>query len=198
MNYPLFFDTIEPIVLIDPLADTLGAFDEGKYTLSYTDIVKAAGHSCPTVAGAFLMAREGLKHLFPNTPAMRGEVEVFFKESLHVGVTGVLANVLTHITGATDVSGFKGLNGIFARHGLMHFDCTMQGIMQLKRCDTQAMVELTYDPSAITPDASMMLLMQKILSNNANKEEQQRFAMLWQERVERIFANVQKVITVIG
>jgi len=85
MGHPLFFDTIESIVLIDSLANILDAYDGGKYTLYYTNIVKAAGHSFPIVAGAFLMVREGLKHLYPNTPITRGKVEVFFEESLHVG-----------------------------------------------------------------------------------------------------------------
>ena len=69
MHYPSFFDTTESINLKDPLAEVLGAFEDGSFSLTYADIVKAAGHSCPTVAGAFLMAREGLKRLYPNTPA---------------------------------------------------------------------------------------------------------------------------------
>ena len=196
MPYPTFFDTVEPIYVTDPLAEVLGAFENGNYILQYSDIVKAAGHSCPTVAGAFLMAREGLKKLYPNTPALRGDIEVFFKEPLHTGVTGVLANVLSHITGATDISGFKGLSGKFSRHSLMHFDSPMQGIMQLKRVDTKEVVELFYDASPIAVPALLQSLMQRVLNNTATEEEKKTFGTMWQERVEEILNHADTVIKI--
>ncbi len=196
MAYPHFFDTLPSIALKDPLAKLLGVFENGEYTLSYTDIIKASGHSCPTVAGAYLMAYVGLKKLYPNTSALRGEIDVSFKEALHVGVTGVTSQILSHITGATDVSGFKGLGNSFARHGLMHFDVPMQGFLQLKRLDTNSMVELNYDASSIIPHPNMQPLMQKVLSGVATKEEQKEFGVLWQERVQRILVDASKVIHV--
>ena len=60
MNYPSFFDRVEPISLQDPLSNFLGAFVDGKLDITYLDCVKLAGHSCPTVAGAYLMACKGL------------------------------------------------------------------------------------------------------------------------------------------
>lgn len=51
MAHPSFFDTIEPIALRDELSAFLGATDDGVVAFSYLDVVKAAGHSCPTVAG---------------------------------------------------------------------------------------------------------------------------------------------------
>jgi hypothetical protein len=59
MQYPDFYSKIAPIKLYDPLSDFLGAFKEGKLEISYLDCVKLTGHSCPTVAGAYLMAMQG-------------------------------------------------------------------------------------------------------------------------------------------
>jgi len=52
MQYPSFFDTARKITVYDPLAELLGAFDNGVIEYSYVDAVKLAGHSCPTVAGS--------------------------------------------------------------------------------------------------------------------------------------------------
>ncbi len=61
MQYPIFYDQVENIKLYDPLSDFLGAVDKGDIEITYLDCVKLAGHSCPTVAGAYLMALTGLK-----------------------------------------------------------------------------------------------------------------------------------------
>jgi len=53
MNYPDFFDTVASIKVKDPLAQILGVFENGEYEIPYLEVVKAAGHSCPTVAGAY-------------------------------------------------------------------------------------------------------------------------------------------------
>ncbi len=195
MNHPAFFDTIEPIELQDPLAELLGAFKDGRYTISYIEVVKGAGHSCPTVAGAYLMTRYALKHLYPNTPAVRGDIEVEFKETLEEGVAGVIANVVSYITGATDKSGFKGLGGKFARHSLMHFKANIDSSARFTRRSTGQSVEVVYDPSSIAGDARMQPLMQKLLQGDATQEEQELFGTLWQARVEKIFENADNVIT---
>jgi len=51
MQYPQFFKTIETIKLRDKLSDFFGTFENGLVEFSYLDVVKATGHSCPTVAG---------------------------------------------------------------------------------------------------------------------------------------------------
>ena len=122
MSYPQFFDTVESIKVQDPLAQILGVFPDGVYEITYLDVVKAAGHSCPTVSGAYIMASEAIKVLYPDTRAVRGNIKVEFAESLEEGVAGVIGNVISHITGATDKSGFKGLGGKFARHSLMFYN----------------------------------------------------------------------------
>jgi hypothetical protein len=197
MNYPEFFNTIETITLQDPLSNLLGTFENGQVEFSYLDVVKNAGHSCPTVAGAYLLALEGLKELYPNETPTRGEIFVAFKEDSSEGVAGVIANVLSHITGATETFGFKGLNGNFARHDLMQFNDTINSSIKLQRLDTGKTVELVYNPSSIEQNPQVMPLMQKIMQNNATAQDKKLFGALWQERVENIFNNIPKVITVV-
>ncbi len=42
----------------------------------YLDVVKSAGHSCPTVAGAYLATREALKRLYGDELPERGAIRV--------------------------------------------------------------------------------------------------------------------------
>ncbi len=197
MSYPKFFDEIESIKLQDPLADVLGAFENGEYEISYLEVVKGAGHSCPTVAGAYLMTQYALKALYPDSRALRGDIEVFFKEALEDGVAGVIGNVISYITGATDKSGFKGLGGKFARHSLMHFGSDIDGA-SARFCAKSSgkCVDVFYDPSSIPADPSMQPLMQRIMQGTASIEEKKRFSELWQDRVAKIFANSHKITTI--
>jgi len=198
MSYLEFYDRVETIKLVDPLADILGAFEGGEYEISYLEVVKGAGHSCPTVAGAYLMTLYALKALYPASDAIRGDIEVYFKESLEDGVAGVIGNVISYITGATDKSGFKGLGGNFARHSLMHFGSDIGGA-SARFCAKSSgkCVDVYYDPSSIPADASMQPLMQKILQQRASEEEKKRFGELWQRRVADIFAKSSEVIKVV-
>ena len=197
MNYPSFFDTIESIQLKDPLSQVLGAFEAGEYEISYLEVVKAAGHSCPTVAGAYIITQEALKVLYPEGRAVRGAIKVEFEEDLEDGVAGVIANVISQITGATDKSGFKGLQGQFARHSLMHFNVNIDASARFTRVDNGKSVDLTYNPSSIKPDPQMMPLMQKLSSGEASPEDVKAFGALWQDRVKRIFENLSEVVEVV-
>ncbi|MEA3288994.1 MAG: FmdE family protein [Campylobacterota bacterium] len=196
MKYPEFFDTIETIKLKDPLAGFLGTFENGVVKFSYLDIVKSAGHSCPTVAGAYLMCLEGLKALYKDETPIRGNIKVSFKESSEEGVAGVIANVVTQITGATETLGFKGINGNFARDDLMSFNANITSDIKLTRVDNGKSVELIYDHSSITSNPKQKELMGKIMQGVATKEEKLSFGKLWQQRVEEIFKNIDKVIVV--
>lgn len=196
MNYPEFFKTIEPIKLQDQLSNFLGTFEDGIVEFTYLDVVKAAGHSCPTVAGAFLMTKEALKYLYKDEIPKRGEILVSFKDESFVGTTGVIANVITQITGATDTYGFKGLNGKFARYNLISFNDKNTLNIKFQRVDTKEIVQIDYDHSMIPMDSKVPLLMQKILKDEASNEEKILFGNLWQQKVENIFNNVDKVITI--
>ncbi len=196
MSYAQFFDTIETIKVKDPLSQLLGAFDTGEYEFSYLDVVKAAGHSCPTVAGAYIMTLKALEVLYRDEVAVRGNIRVEFKESLEEGVAGVIGNVISQITGATDKSGFKGLKGEFARHSLMKFDANISSSARFTRVDSGKSVDVIYNPELIKPNPKMAQLMQKLSSESANTEEVKEFGRLWQDRVQRIFENRDSVVEV--
>ncbi len=196
MSYAQFFDTIETIKVKDPLSQLLGAFDTGEYEFSYLDVVKAAGHSCPTVAGAYIMTLKALEVLYRDEVAIRGNIRVEFKESLEEGVAGVIGNVISQITGATDKSGFKGLKGEFARHSLMKFDANISSSARFTRVDSGKSVDVIYNPELIKPNPKMAQLMQKLSSESANTEEVKEFGRLWQDRVQRIFENRDSVVEV--
>ena len=194
MKYPKFYDTIETIKVVDPLSNILGAFEHGKYEFSYLDVVKAAGHSCPTVAGAYLMTLEAMNSLYPEAPMIRGSVKVEFKESLEDDVAGVIANLISQITGATDKSGFKGLAGKFSRHSLMDFSANIESSVRFTRVDNAKSVDVFYNPSAIVADERMQPLMKKMMQSSATQDELEEFGTLWQDRVKRIFENIESVI----
>jgi len=189
MQYPAFYDNVQTIILFDPLSDFLGAFEEGIMEISYLDCVKLAGHSCPTVAGAYLMALIGLKSLFQDTLPRRGLVKVSLSEAETEDVTGVIGNVIGFITGAAGKGGFKGIQGKFPRNDLLTYGETMDSEVTLTRIDNKDSVTLRYDPSSIPADVAMKPLMGKMLQGIASKEEAQVFGKLWQQRVEQILLN---------
>jgi len=69
MNTPAFFDQAPSIVMHDALAQTLGAAQEGRIEFRYLDAVKLAGHSCPTVAGAWRLTPEHFSRLLHELAA---------------------------------------------------------------------------------------------------------------------------------
>lgn len=197
MTYPQFFNKIPTIKLQDELAYFLGAFEDGIIEFSYLDIVKSAGHSCPTVLGAYLMTKEGLKALYENELPKRGQIIVEFKEAQNTGVAGVIGNVIMNITGAATTNGFKGISGKFDRNHLMKFEQDINGAsVRFTRVDTQQSVDVFYDASSIKAHEDMNFLMQKSFQGSASKEERIEFGKLWQQRVEDISNNILEVIKV--
>ena len=186
MHYPDFFDKVPSITLQDPLSDLLGAFEDGEMEIKYLECVKLAGHSCPTVAGAFLMAQQGLKALYGDAIPQRGSIEISMREKESDGVTGVICNVISFITGANGAGGFKGLNGKFARNGLVTYNADIPSEVQLRRRDTGEHVNINYNASMIPADPMMQPLMGKALQGLATDEERKQFGTLWQARVEKI------------
>lgn len=198
MTYPQFFNKIPTIKLQDDLASFLGAFEDGIIEFSYLDVVKSAGHSCPTVLGAYLMTLKGLEALYENEVPKRGEILVEFRESQISGVAGVIGNVIMNITGATTTNGFKGLNGKFDRNHLMKFEQNIgESNVRFTRIDKQKSIDVIYNPSLISVHEDMNYLMQKCMQGNATKEERKEFGILWQKRVEEISKNIEEVVKII-
>jgi hypothetical protein len=200
MKYPKFYDDVETITMYDPLSEVLGSFEEGIIEFSYLNSVQSAGHSCPTVGGAYLMTLKALKALYPDSTPVRGEIKVAFKESLEEGVAGVIANVVSNITGATEVSGFKGLGGKFARHSLMDFNEKMTASARFTRTDNGNSVDVYYDPSSVQGEGDPSKMMQMMPQAIAGDTEARKvFGTMWQRRVEKILidnADNEQVIRV--
>lgn len=186
MTYPAFFDQVKKITMYDPLAEFLGAANKGLIEYTYVDAVKLAGHSCPTVAGAYLMTLKALDKLFDAKIPERGAVRVEFKDDAASGVTGVIANVISLVTGATHNTGFKGITGKFDRRNLLRFNADINDDIRFVRVDTGASVAMHYSPEQVPPAPEAQELMQKVLAGNATPEEMGKFGDLWQVRVKRI------------
>ncbi len=186
MHYPPFFDLVPRLRLRDPLAEFLGAFDGGLVEYGYLDAVKLAGHSCPTVASAYWLTRQALMALYGDAVPERGAVKVSFREGRSEGVTGVIANVVTMLTGGTADSGFKGLAGRFDRRNLMAFDVSQPLDLRFTRVDTGRTVDAEAHLRHVPADHRMAPLMQRCLSGVASPEEAQDFRALWQARVRSV------------
>lgn len=188
MDFPDFFAAAPAITLRDPLAVFLGASRSGTFTYGYADAVKLAGHSCPTVAGAYLMVRAGLARLYGDEVPERGGIEVYLRDPRDQGTTGVIAAVATLITGAAPETGFGGIgpDSRFARRDLLQFDAPIDGLLALRRRDTGRGVVLDLDTGGVPGNPEMGLLFRKAILGGADEEEQARFGALWQERVARM------------
>lgn len=186
MRFPDFFDQVPRLRVRDPLADFLGAAEGGLLEYGYADAVKLAGHSCPTVATAYVLGHRALSLLYRDAIPERGGVRIDLAEPLDAGVTGVIASVLTLLTGAAPSGGFKGIGGRFARRDLQRFGVELPLMLRLARVDTGAAVDAGADTARVPADPELTGLMQRCLSGAADAEGQRRFATLWQDRVRRL------------
>jgi hypothetical protein len=152
----------------------------------YADAVRLAGHSCPTVAGGWLSARAALRHLYPDSVPERGGISVYLDEAEDAGVTGVIGQVLTLVTGAAAANGFKGLGGRHARNHLLHYGLGDVAGVRFRRNDTGDEVEIEIDASSIPGDPMMRPLMQLTMTGQANVAQRREFGRLWQDRVRRM------------
>ncbi|MBS1140282.1 MAG: hypothetical protein H6R13_1735 [Proteobacteria bacterium] len=186
MLLPEFFARIPTITLRDPLADLLGAAEGGLIEYVFADAVKLAGHSCPTVAGAWLMTVRALRALYGKDTPLRGNIAVTLHEHFDSGVAGVIASVASLLTGAAGDGGFKGLGGQHARRGLLKFgDAEVVG-MRFTRRDTGAAVDCVFHPQRVPADPMLGELLPRIINGTANTTDIRLFGNLWQDRVKRL------------
>lgn len=171
----------------DPLAQFLGAAEGGVLEYTYADAVKLTGHSCPTVAGAWLATRRALAELYPGETPERGAIRVELRGRLDEGVTGVIASVASLVTGAAAEGGFKGLAGRFERRGLLAFGAPIASELRFTRLDTGRSVDVDL-PRAASASAELIAALRSALSAEASAEERQDFARAWQARVAELLA----------
>jgi len=186
MSHPEFFAAVPRITLHDPLAELLGAAENGLIEYGYTDAVKLAGHSCPTVAGAYLMTLRALAKLYPEGQPERGGIRVELKAAQADGTAGVTAAVAGLLTGAAGEGGFKGLGGRFSRRNLLQFAAGIDAELCFTRMDSGARVTAAYHPEVVPPSPELQELMPKLLSGAASAADKTAFGRLWQMRVKRI------------
>lgn len=187
MALQAFFDQAPRITLRDGLAAFLGATDDGLIEYRYADAVRVAGHSCPTVAGAYLMALAGMRALYPDDVPERGGVEVLMAGAEDEGTTGVIAQVFTLITGAAAANGFHGIGGRYTRHELLRYGGQLPGfIARFRRADSGASVRLGLDVSGVPASPQMRMQMARAMQPDASDEERHAFAQTWQDRVRRL------------
>ena len=186
MRTPDFYDEAPCITMFDPLAKFLGAAEGGILEYRYVDAVKLAGHSCPTVASAWLMTLRALEALYPHDVPERGGIRVDFRHDATSGVTGVIANIVTLVTGATHDTGFKGLAGRFDRRNLLFFNAEVGEEIRFTRKDTGAAVDVTAHLEHVPGAPHVGELMAACITGRASAEVQREFGRLWQERVHAI------------
>lgn len=187
MQFPDFFAAAPVIRMHDPLAEFLGAAAGGTIDYRFEDAVRLAGHSCPTVAAAFLMTRRALAALYPDSLPVRGGIRVDLRGGRAAGVTGVIASVATLITGATADSGFRGLAGQFDRCDKLFFDQPLShGELRFTRLDSAAAVEVVADLSLVAGAPQIGTLLPLCLDGQASAAQREEFRTLWQERVRRL------------
>ena len=194
MNYLPFFDEIEKIKLYDDLSQFLGVNSDGVIEISYLDIVKTAGHSCATVAGAYLVALKGLQALYPNELPKRGDIKVEISKSPTQENAGVVGSVLSNITGATIDFGFGGTpNGKFNRRDLLFFESDIPCDVRLTRLDTDKSVCIEYKPQTVV---NPMAILMSAIKPDANPEDIATFPQRFQAMVKTVFDNSDKVINI--
>ncbi|HET7306624.1 MAG TPA: hypothetical protein VFK24_02255 [Gammaproteobacteria bacterium] len=187
VKHPPYFFNYAPVILVhDPLAAFLGATEDGLIEYQYADAVALAGHSCPTVAAAFLMTRATLRALYLGAVPERGAIRVEWRNDRATGVTGVMANIASLVTGAADSAGFKGIGGHFERCDLLAFNVPMDGEARFTRLDNGAEVEVSAHLDAVPMAPAIRTLLPRCISGAATADEQAEFRLLWQTRVRSL------------
>ncbi|MEO8417763.1 MAG: hypothetical protein ABI475_03465 [Methylophilaceae bacterium] len=186
MKYPAFIDDVPKIRLYDPLAEFLGAIDDGIVEYSYIDAIKLAGHSCPTVASAYWTTCKALKALYGEALPERGSVRVEFRQKNTDGVCGVIANVASLLTGAGNNAAFKGIGSQFDRRNKLLFESDIQTETRFTRLDTLQAVSVSVNLQGVPSSPRVSELLPACLNGTASSTDYAEFRQLWQMRVKAI------------
>ncbi len=186
MGFPAFFDDVPAVAVRDPLAALLGAAENGRIEYRYADAVRLAGHSCPTVASAWLMTARALAALYPDELPERGNVKVELRGAQDEGVEGVIASVATLLTGAAGSGGFKGIAGRHARRDLLGFGAPMRGRIRFTRLDTGRAVETEFRSERVPMPPEVRPLLAAAVAPDADDAARRAFGDRWQAWVRAI------------
>lgn len=191
-----FLSDIEPIRMRDPLATLLGAFHGADDVLEYhfTDVVKMVGHSCPTLASAFVACKHAVRALFPDGVGVRGSIAVLVHGERDDGVYGVMAQAFSLITGACPETGFKGLGGLHRRNNLLRFGAKENEAylrFDFTRTDMKRTCAVTLIPAALpalsrAEQQHLGALLAQNVWEAATESERAEFRDLWMKQVRWI------------
>jgi hypothetical protein len=190
MKLPSFFDQVPVLRVRDPLAEVLGCAEGGVLEYTYADVVRLAGHSCPTVAASYWLTWRAMQELYPGELPVRGGVKVEFRDDARIGSTGVVATVVQMLTGAAGSSGFKGLAGRFSRAGLIRFSPGLPLSLRFTRLDNGAQVDAAADLSLPEQDPALDELLQRCLQGRADTQALAELGRLWQLRVQHLLLDL--------
>lgn len=197
-----FFAEVKPLVVKEPLAQTLGALTgEGTFTYRFTDLVKLAGHACPTMAGSWLSCRAGLRALYGDELPVRGQIAVTVFGDPDEGTYGVMGQAFMLLTGAAPATGFKGLGPLFKRKDLLTYSREKPDpqamCFEFRRTDTGAAALVKFSPRQIPFPAEksrrMGELMEKVVWEAARPEEAAEFSNLWMEKVRMMLVEEKAI-----
>lgn len=192
-NWRIEHEGVDPIRVRDPVAEALAVLDPGEpFAISYRDVVKAAGHSCPTAAGAFRITQLALDALYPDSIPVRSEIAVTAGGPEVDPGYGVTSRLVSYITGAAGAGGFGGLGGGHGgRKNMLSFDeIDADGVaFEFERTDTGERVRVVYDTTRIPSAGPATNSLPKLIDGSASDEEREAFAAAWHGRVQTVLTD---------
>lgn len=192
-NWQLEYDDVTPIRIRDPVAEALAVLDPGDpFVIDYADVVTAAGHSCPTAAGAYRITQLALDALYPDEYPVRGDIEVTAFGPKDDPAYGVLSRLVSYVTGAAEADGFAGLAGGYGgRTNLLHFEDrdADSPTFAFTRTDTDESVRVTYHVEDVPGPGMATQYLPKLIDGTATDEERDLFGDAWHGRVQRVLTD---------
>lgn len=185
----------DPIEIRDPVAEALAVLEPGEpFVITYADVVKEAGHSCPTASGAYRITQLGLDALYPDEYPVRSDIEVHAAGPREDAVYGVMSRIVSYVTGAAEEDGFSGLAGGFGgRRDLLTFDAFDTGspdpAFRFHRTDTDETVEVSYQVTEVPDGGPAIGYLQQILDGTADDQQRDAFADAWHRRVQVVLTD---------
>ena len=187
------YPDVDPISVRDPVAEVLGVRESGEpFVIGYPDVVRAAGHSCPTAAGAYRIAELGLAALYPDDLPVRGEVAVRVGGPRDETAYGVTGRLLSFVTGAAGEDGFGGLPGGFGkRRGLLEYGpIDGPGVrVRLSRPEAGDAVVVSYDVDALPGLGGAKRHLPAVVEGTATSDEVEAFREAWHRRVDAVLSS---------
>jgi formylmethanofuran dehydrogenase subunit E len=194
-NWTVEYEDVEPIRIRDPVAEALTVLDPGEpFVISYADVVKEAGHSCPTASSAYRIAQLGVAELYPNPDEypVRGDVEVSAGGPKSDTTYGVMSRIVSYVTGAAEEDGFGGLAGGYGdRKRHLHFGDAdaAEPAFTFERTDTDTAVQVTYHVGDVPDPGPATQYLEKLIDGTATDEERTAFAEDWHGRVRAVLTD---------